>query len=82
MDLRFKVPGTMTVAGPSLSGKTTFVRDLIKHIQVLDHIPKHVLWCYCGSVKPPENLKVDFHKGIPSHIKHHNYTMSVIIIFL
>ena len=67
MDLRFKVPGTMTVAGPSMSGKTTFVRDLIKHIQVLNHIPRHILWCY-GSVKS-ENLKVDFHKGIPSHIK-------------
>ena len=47
MDFRLFCNRTMCVAGPSHSGKTTFVMQLLdKRHEMFDCIPKRVLWCY------------------------------------
>jgi len=47
MDFRLECNRTMCVAGPSHSGKTTFVLDLLEHRHQLFKCPmKNVIWCY------------------------------------
>ena len=47
MDFRLHCDRTMCVAGPSHSGKTTFVLDLLEHRDVVfDCRPNRVIWCY------------------------------------
>ena len=47
MDFRLFCNRTMCVVGPSHSGKTTFVMQLLdRRHELFDRIPKRVLWCY------------------------------------
>ena len=47
MDFRLFCNRTMCVAGPSHSGKTTFVIQLLDHRhEVFDCKPNRVVWCY------------------------------------
>ena len=47
MDLRLHCDRVMCVAGPSHSGKTTFVINLLDHRhELFDYTPKRVIWCY------------------------------------
>jgi hypothetical protein len=47
MDLRFKNPFTMIVAGPSSCGKSYFVRNLLLHVNKLCDIQYNkIYWCY------------------------------------
>ena len=47
MDLRIHCNRTMCIAGPSHSGKTTFVMELLDHRnEVFDCTPNRVVWCF------------------------------------
>ena len=47
MDFRLFCNRTMCVAGPSHSGKTTFVIQLLDHRhEIFDCMPQRVVWCY------------------------------------
>ena len=47
MDLRLHCNRTLCVAGPSHSGKTTFVLNLLdRKKEFFDCIPRRVIWCY------------------------------------
>lgn len=47
MDLRLFCDRTLCVAGPSHSGKTTFVLELLEHRDEIFHcVPNRVIWCY------------------------------------
>ena len=47
MDFRLHCDRTMCVVGPSHSGKTTFVLNLLEHRGVIfDCRPNRVIWCY------------------------------------
>ena len=47
MDFRLKCNRSMCVVGPSHSGKTTFVLDLLDHRQeIFDCATNNVIWCY------------------------------------
>ena len=47
MDFRLHCNRTMCMVGPSHSGKTTFVLDLLDHRnEIFDCIPNRVVWCY------------------------------------
>lgn len=47
MDFRLFCNRTMCVAGPSHSGKTTFVMQLLdKRREIFDCAPQRVVWCY------------------------------------
>lgn len=80
MDARFKNESVFVVAGPSSSGKTVFVRRLIKHTEQLFRKPVHkVRWFYGtpgdgdgdSGDEDADQLsiaanKVTMHKGLPS----------------
>lgn len=65
-DLRLKLGSVCMVVGPSQSGKTCFVNNLIRHCKSLfDPIPKQIYWCY-GEIPPCEKFSnVIYKKGLP-----------------
>lgn len=71
--LQFQSPTTMLACGPTGSGKTTFVKQLLERASVMfKEKPSSILYCY-GSVWQPifdEMEKVvnniNFHKGLPT----------------
>ena len=70
---KFRHPFTCMVSGPTGSGKTFLVRDILKHYKHLIDIdvPKlKVLWAY-GQwqslyTQPIDNVKVDYVDGLPT----------------
>ena len=71
MDFRLHCNRTMCVVGPSHSGKTTFVLNLLDHRnEIFDCIPNRVIWCY-GIYQHELNSKLQqngylLHSGIIS----------------
>jgi hypothetical protein len=65
MAMTWKHPFTCTIAGPSSSGKTSFVLKFIKHAIIVPP-PTSILWCY-GTFQEIFNTidNVEFHEGIP-----------------
>ena len=63
----FKHEFTMVVAGPSRSGKTEFVKALVRHKdRVIHPPPTKVVWCYREWQKAYEDIRdVKFVKEIP-----------------
>ena len=59
---------TMVVAGPSKSGKTEFVKQLVQNTQWISPPPEKIVWCYREWQKAYESLQdsVTFVKNIPS----------------
>ena len=58
---------TMVVAGPSKSGKTEFVKNLINNAHWISPPPERVVWCYREWQPAYESLKerVRFIQDIP-----------------
>ena len=68
MALVFKHPFTAIVAGPSSSGKTSFVLKLLQHVNdVISPAPTSILWCYGTYQRLFDGLsaEVEFHEGLP-----------------
>ena len=68
MDPRLKHPFTAIVAGPTGSGKTTFVRRLLSHLdELVSPPPQKVTWYY-GEWQPEyaQVEGVEFVEGLPS----------------
>ena len=68
MDVRLKHNASMTVAGPSMSGKTTFVENLLNNRHLLfDASFRSIHWFTGTQYKPPPSLsfiKV-YNEGLP-----------------
>lgn len=60
-------PFTCLIAGPTASGKTTFVKQLIEERDDRIHLsPEKVVWCYSQWQPSYENIYgVEFHSGLP-----------------
>lgn len=66
MFYQFIHPFTMIVAGPSMSGKSTFLQKLLICRKGMFNIEfKRILWCYSENGAKPTIDNIDFHKGIP-----------------
>jgi hypothetical protein len=65
---QFKHEFTMVVTGPSKSGKTEFVKQLVQNTQWISPPPPKIVWCYREWQKAYESLQVSvtFVKNIPS----------------
>lgn len=66
--LPWKHPFTCLIAGPTGSGKTTFVKRFIENIrQMMNSPPDRILWCY-GEFQTMYGFidKVEFHEGLPN----------------
>jgi hypothetical protein len=70
-DLSLKSPSILTLVGATSSGKTTFVYKLLSELDMFDHLPEKVLYCYsCYQPlynKIDANVKnVSFYDGLPT----------------
>jgi hypothetical protein len=65
-DPRFKWPFTCMVSGPTMSGKSSFVRKLIKFSNVMQPQPERIIWCFDYFQEEFREMKgVEFHEGLP-----------------
>ena len=70
-DIKFQHPFCMTFAGPTQSGKTFFIYNLLKNWDLyIDNVPEKILYCY--SVWQPlynkmltDIQKIEFNNGLP-----------------
>ena len=67
IDSRLKLGSTSIVSGPSCSGKTTFVNELIKNRNsIFNPLPNHVILFY-GKIEPKDKIPhVKYLKGLHS----------------
>ena len=70
MDPRWKHPFTCIVAGPTSSGKTYFVINLLKHVkEMINPPPQKIFWFYGEWQELYSRLQIEnlaFHEGLPS----------------
>ncbi|KAK3106066.1 hypothetical protein FSP39_011921 [Pinctada imbricata] len=77
---KFQHPFTMIVAGPTMSGKTTWVKDLLILNQVMiKPSPTRIIWLYkrwqpmYDVIKKMIHPPVHFIQGLPSNIQHNDF---------
>lgn len=69
----FTHPFSCVIAGPSQSGKTVFLRKLLKGVHLfVDKPPENIIWCYgvqndeqINSIKQSVNVPIEFVEGLP-----------------
>ena len=79
----FKHPFSCIIAGPSQSGKTTFVVRLINNrYQMIYPTPKSVIWHYSEFQPAYEKMsnEVVFKKGVPTETQLKSYDDKLVII--
>ena len=79
----FKHPFSCLIAGPSQSGKTTFVERLINHCnEMIFPLPKAVVWHYSEFQSAYESMRDDvtFKKGVPTETQLKSYGGNLVII--
>jgi hypothetical protein len=76
MICQFQAPFSLILSGPSRSGKTSFIVNLIKNLDSLvggEHKIERIIWCYKNVNSIPRELQgydpfITFHKGIPEDL--------------
>ena len=70
--IKFESPATCIVAGPSSSGKSTFIYQLLKHSEhMFKKVPKKIIYCF-SNYQPlfdeiKQNVKhIEFFEGLPT----------------
>ena len=82
VDTRLKHPFTMLVAGPSQSGKSCLVREMIAH-EFIDPKPEKVVWCYSQwqpMYDEMKNLVDQFVEGLDYHQHVDGITPTLLVI--
>lgn len=87
LDLHFKHPFNMVVAGPSQSGKSYFVRDILTH-QWIHPYPEKIVWAYAEWQSLYDQMiedgllkKEDFVKGLDNAVKQVDGLTSTLLIY-
>ena len=66
-DVRLKHPFTCMVAGPTSSGKTEFVKKLIKYRdKLIDPVPGRIVWH--GDGNEAEDVDAEYFSGLPDDV--------------
>lgn len=60
----FKHPFSMIVGGPTMCGKTTFIKDLLHYTAYIRPPPKNILWCY-GTFNEKQFQDIYKHSSYP-----------------
>ena len=70
-DFKFKHPFTLVIAGPTMSGKSVFTKNLIQNLgQWVYPCPRTIVWCYAQWQPLYQSMNgVEFVKGIPHDLE-------------
>jgi hypothetical protein len=83
-DMRFPLARSMIVSGPSCSGKTFFVSQLLKNVDVyFNPQPKRVFWFYGEiepSPKPACRVKIECKRGLPTDEDIENFHLDIVVL--
>ena len=83
-DLKLKLPFGMVIAGPSNSGKTTFMLKLLKdHKELINPVAETIIYCYGefnSQIPFLQRSGVIINKGPPSNEMIHNVKKPALII--
>lgn len=81
MFYNFLHPFTMVIAGPSMSGKTTFIKQLLANKQRMFNVHfDKVIWCYSEPTSKPNITDITFHHGIMENFENKNHVPTLIIL--
>lgn len=81
MFFHFHHPFSMIIAGPSMSGKTTFLKKLLSLKERMFNVKfNKIIWCYAETNAKPDIPGVIFHKGMLTN--HTNESNKPILIVL
>src|SRR5690349_8618208 len=85
--VQFKHPFTGVISGPTGSGKTVLMRQILSfHKELFHYLPSDpkILWSYGqwqeGYKTPIPNIQVDYFEGLPSHKELEEIMPDLIII--
>ena len=71
----------MVIAGPSMSGKTTFIKQLLENKNKMFNANfDKIFWCYSESGAKPNIPRVVFHQGLMENFENENHKPTLIII--
>ena len=71
----------MIIAGPSMSGKSTFLKNLLKQKNTMFNVAfKKIIWCYSESNAKPDIAGVTFHKGMLTNYSNESNQKILIIL--
>jgi len=83
-DLKFRHPFSCIVCGPSVSGKTSFVKRFLQNLRHLCTEPSAggVVWCYGEKSAVPSRLPADvtFNEGVAEDFRSANGEASLVIL--
>lgn len=69
-DLKLKLPFGMVIAGPSNSGKTTFLLKLLRdYKELIEPVPESIVYCYGeyhSQIPLLQKSGIAVHKGMPN----------------
>ena len=85
MSIPFEIPTTVLLAGPTQSGKSYWIRDLIKHgDEMFKETPEKVVYCYTAWQTMFEAMKekVHFHRGLPSQVNLEEWSNGHMLLIL
>lgn len=74
-------PFSMIIAGPSMSGKSTFVKKLLENKgKMFDVEYEKILWCFAENSAKPDIEGVIFVKGLPKSFENEKYSNTLIVL--
>lgn len=81
MFFQFHHPFSMIIAGPSMSGKSTFLKNVLDKKKTIFNVTfKKIIWCYAENNAKPYINGVTFHKGMLTNYS--NETNEKILVIL
>lgn len=80
-DVRFPLARSMIVSGPSCSGKSYFVAELLRDTEVyFVPRPKRIIWYY-GEVAPQPVVKgIQYKKGLPTESDVNSFLQDIVVL--
>lgn len=87
MVIQLEFPFRMLIAGPSASGKSYFVAELIRERAKMISKPiEHIVYCAKFRTSIPENMEMDesftFHQGLPNDEMFENRDLGNVLYIL
>lgn len=81
MFFHFHHPFSMIIAGPSMSGKTTFLKNLLDRRNEMFNVKfKKIMWCYAETNAKPNVAGVTYHKGMINNYSNERDEETLIIL--
>lgn len=81
MFVHFKHPFSMIIGGPSMSGKSTFLKKLLsRRREMFENDFKKIIWCYAENSAKPDINGITFCRGLPKNLENEDNEETLLIL--